>query len=124
MPSRELIERFIATVERGQFVEAMEQFYAPDATAQENNEPPRVGLPALLAHERKSLAMFPTTRGRCLSPVVIDGDRVVIHWRFEFDHPSGAVLSLEELAWQTWRGDRLVSERFFYDPKQMLPPPR
>jgi len=124
MPSRELIERFIATVERGQFIEAMEQFYAPDATAQENNEPPRVGLPALLAHERNSLAKFPTTRGRCLSPVVIDGDRVVIHWCFEFDHPSGAVLRLEELAWQTWRGDRLVSERFFYDPKQMLPPPR
>ena len=124
MPSRELIERFIATVERGQFVEAMEQFYAPDATAQENNEPPRVGLPALLAHERKSLATFPTARGRCLSPVLIDGDRVVIHWCFEFDHPSGAVLRLEELAWQTWRGDRLVSERIFYDPKQMLPPPR
>ena len=124
MSIRERVMEFVARVERQEFLEVMPEFYAADAQAQENNEPPRVGLPALLAHERNSLAKFPTTRGRCLSPVVIDGDRVVIHWRFEFDHPSGAVLSLEELAWQTWRGDRLVSERFFYDPKQMLPPPR
>jgi hypothetical protein len=26
---------------------------------------------------------------------------------------------LEEIAWQTWRGDQLIEERFFYDPKQM-----
>ena len=24
---------------------------------------------------------------------------------------------LEEIAWQTWRGEQLVEERFFYDPE-------
>ncbi|PMW26743.1 polyketide cyclase, partial [Pseudomonas sp. MPR-E5] len=26
---------------------------------------------------------------------------------------------LEEIAWQTWQGDKLIEERFFYDPKQV-----
>jgi hypothetical protein len=26
---------------------------------------------------------------------------------------------MEEMALQTWRGEQLVEERFFYDPKQM-----
>ena len=27
--------------------------------------------------------------------------------------------SFEEVALQTWRGERIVEERFFYDPKQL-----
>jgi hypothetical protein len=26
---------------------------------------------------------------------------------------------LKEIAWQTWHGEQLIEERFFYDPKQM-----
>jgi len=26
---------------------------------------------------------------------------------------------MEEVAWQTWRGEQLIEERFFYDPRQM-----
>ena len=120
MPSREQVEKFVTMVEAGNFVEAMEAFYAPDATAQENGEPPRVGLPALIAHERKTLAAFKQVKARCAG-VVIEGDTVVINWQFAFHHPSGAVLRLDELACQTWRGDKLTSERFFYDPRQLRP---
>ena len=52
MPNREKVEAFIALVEQDKFVEAMQQFYTDDATAQENGEPPRVGLENLIAHER------------------------------------------------------------------------
>jgi len=121
MPTRTSVARFTKMVEDGQFIEAMEKFYAPDATAQENNDPPRVGLPALLAHERKTLATFGRAHARCLDPAVIDGDRVVIHWLFEFHHPSGAVVRLDELAYQRWRGERIVAERFLYDPRQLRP---
>jgi hypothetical protein len=30
---------------------------------------------------------------------------------------------MEELAYQRWEGDRVVEERFFYDPKQLTPIP-
>jgi len=123
MPKREHIEAFVRMVEAGEFVEAMEAYYADDATMQENDEPPRAGLPALIAHERKVLATAGRSQARCLTPPVIDGDTVVLHWEFVFPSPPGATARLEELAFQTWRGDKLVRERFFYDPRQMRPVP-
>ena len=121
MPSREHVERFVKVVEEGHFVEAMEEFYAADASAQENNEPPRTGLAALLDHERATLQRFKRIEARCVRPILVDGDQVVIHWQFVFHHSSGAVIRLDELARQTWHAGKLASERFFYDPGQMRP---
>jgi hypothetical protein len=121
MPNREHVERFVRMVEAGEFVEAMEMYYADDATMQENNEPPRVGLPVLIAHERHNIETHGRAKACCMSLPVIDGDRVVIHWEFVFRSTGGAVVRIEELAQQNWRGDRLVTERFFYDPRQMRP---
>jgi hypothetical protein len=32
---------------------------------------------------------------------------------------DGSSRTLAEIAWQTWRGDRLIEELFFYHPRQM-----
>jgi len=56
MPTQERLADFIATVVRGEHVEAIERFYAPHATMQENNAPPRVGRDVLVAHEAAALA--------------------------------------------------------------------
>ena len=119
MPSREHIAAFVQMVEAGAYIEAMEAFYAADATAQENNAAPRVGLQALLAHERHTLASAGRAKARCLTPPIVDGDSVVLHWEFIFPALNGTTLRLEEIALQTWRGDKMAAERFFYDPRQM-----
>ena len=56
---------------------------------------------------------------RSARPILVDGDHVVINWQFVFHHSSGAVIRLDELARQTWRGDKLARERFYYDADQM-----
>lgn len=122
MPRRQTISDFVDLVTGGQFVEAMERFYAEDATVQENCAPPRVGRKALIEHELATLSAFKGIRGRAVDPPLIDGNRVVIHWQFEFDHPVGGTVRLDELADQRWAGERLKSERFFYDPAQLATP--
>jgi hypothetical protein len=52
MPSRQTVQALIAMVEQGQYVEAIEQFYAPHASMQENSQPPRRGRDVLVAYER------------------------------------------------------------------------
>jgi hypothetical protein len=121
MPTSDRIEELIARVERGEFVEAIEEFYTDDATMQENGEPPRVGRAALVANERLVLAAFEKTRARCLRPVFVHGDDAVLHWLFEFTTADGKAIRLEELAHQRWQGDRIVAERFYYDPGQLRP---
>ncbi len=56
MPALEHIAAFVSMVEDGHYIQAMEAFCADDCTGQENGAPPCVGLPALLAHERHTLA--------------------------------------------------------------------
>lgn len=120
MPSRETLEAFIAAVESNDHVAAIRDFYAEDASMQENlTEPPRRGRETLMAHEQKVLDRAVSVHSRCIRPVLVEGDTVVIHWVFEFEFRDGSKRRIEELAHQTWAGEKVQHERFYYDPAQM-----
>ncbi len=119
MPAAEVLEGFIAAVESNDHAGAIERFYSPEASMQENDLPPRRGRDALVANERKVLARMGSVRSSCVRPVFVNGDHVVIRWVFEFEALDGTHTRIEELAYQRWEGDRVVEEKFFYDPAQV-----
>ena len=119
MPDRHIVEAFAAAVESNDHVGAIERFYAPDASTRENQREPRQGRDVLAARERATLARFAKVDTKRLSPIFISGDHSAIHWRFEFTPANGPSKVMEEIAVQTWRGNELIAERFFYDPAQM-----
>ena len=51
MPTRERIADLITYATTGKVIEAIHEFYALDATMQENQMPPIVGIPQILTHE-------------------------------------------------------------------------
>jgi SnoaL-like domain len=120
MPDRHVVEAFAAAVESNDHVGAIQRFYSPDASTRENQNPPRHGRDMLAAREAAVLASVAGVKTTRLSPIFIDGDRSAIHWRFEFTpKDNGPPKVMEEIALQTWRGNELIEERFFYDPAQM-----
>ncbi|MEO5738822.1 MAG: nuclear transport factor 2 family protein [Variovorax sp.] len=121
MPTSETLELFIARVEANAHDEAVEAFYAPNVSMQENQSEPRIGRDGAVARERAILARAVSIRSQCVRPVLVDGDHVAIHWIFEFEWPDGTVTHMEEIAWQRWEGERLAQETFFYDPAQRVP---
>ena len=121
MPSRARVAAFISMVEQGKYVEAIQEFYAEDASMQANGAPARVGRDKLVAHERGVMASFKRIRTLPVESFLVDGDRAVIRWVFEFTSSDGTSFRLDELAHQRWRGDQIVEERFYYDPAQMRP---
>lgn len=121
MPSPDTLERFIARVESNAHAEAVEEFYTADASMRENLEPPRVGRDLHVANERKVLARARSVQSRCVRPVFVNGDHVVVRWIFRFEWLDGSVTRMEELAWQRWEGERIAEEQFFYDPAQRMP---
>ena len=123
MPSTDTLERFIALVESNAHDRAIEDFYAPHASMQENQAPPRVGRDLLLARERKVMARASTIESRCVHPVFVSSDQVVIRWVFRFVWKDDSVTEMEELACQRWEGEYIVQEQFFYDPAQRTPQP-
>jgi len=119
MPSAQTLDAFIALVERNEHVQAIERFYVPGASMQENDKPPRVGRDTLVESERKALAGMHGLRSTCIRPIFVSGDHVVIRWLFEFRRPDGTAVRLDELAYQRWEGENIAQEKFFYDPAQM-----
>ena len=119
MPDPGILERFVEMVVSGRHDRAIEEFYAEDATMQENLDQPRKGRDGLVARERAVMSAFKSIATRCERPVFVDGDRVVIRWMFEFEKYDGGRIALDELAYQRWDGNRIAEERFYYDPKQL-----
>lgn len=119
MPSRALVEAFVAQVVGGDHVGAIRDWYHHDAWMQENQAPPRKGgREALMGQEAAMLARSENVVTELLGGPVIEGDTVAIRWRFSFRFKDGSALRLEEVAWQAWRGDKIATETFFYDPGQ------
>jgi ketosteroid isomerase-like protein len=119
MPDRNILDDFVAMVVSGHYDEAIERFYTSDASMQENLNPPRAGRAGLVAHERGVMAAFRSIAATCVPPVLVNGDRVVIRWIFEFERHDGGKARMDELAYQRWDGNRIAEERFYYDPKQL-----
>jgi hypothetical protein len=120
MPSRERVEAFVAKVVSNDHVGAIEAFYWLDASMQENGQEPRVGRDGLMAREAEFLARM-KMHTHPPRAVLVDGDEVAIFWVFDITDPAGVTRRREELALQTWRGDRIQIERFFYDPAETKP---
>ena len=119
MPSRERLEEFVEMVVSGRHDRAIEEFYTPTASMQENLDPPRHGRDGLVKRERAVMAAFKSIKTECVRPTFLEGDRSVIRWIFEFEFADGTKRTMDELAYQLWQGDRIAEERFYYDPKQM-----
>ena len=115
MPSRERVQDLVAYVERGQILEAIDEFYADDVVMQDNHNPPTVGKAANREREREFGAMIAEVHENRAAAVLVDGDRAVIHRRFDFTGTDGKRYRFDQLALQTWKNDKIVSERFYYD---------
>lgn len=121
MPTVETLERFIARVEENAHAQACDEFYTANSTMQENQSPPRIGRDAHVAHEHKVMAQAKSVWSKCVRPVFVTGDLVVIRWIFHFDWVDGRTTHMEELAYQRWEGEKIAEETFFYDPVQRVP---
>jgi ketosteroid isomerase-like protein len=118
LPTHEILERFIARVESNEHDKAIAEFYTEDASMQENQAEPRKGRDNLVARERTVLASAKSVTSECVRPVFMDGDRVVIRWKFRFVWLDGSSTEMEEIAYQRWKGNQIAEEQFFYDPAQ------
>ena len=115
MPTRERVMAFVDAVVNGDHVDAISNYYTEDATMQENLSAPRKGRESLMAHESKALSRLSEMRTHPPKAVLIDGDRVAIHWMFDAVSADGSVRRLIEISLQNWIGDRIAAEQFFYD---------
>ena len=96
MPSQDRLNDFIAMVESGDHVKAIEDFYHEDASMQENGEKPRKSRDILVNFEAAALDSLASMITHPAKSVVLDGDNVAIHWTFEQTLPDGRSRTIDE----------------------------
>lgn len=115
-PSTALVRSFIRRVEQRDFVGAIVHFYHEDAEMQENMGPIRKGREALLANEMDVLIRYGKIPGCRAESFAINGRKVFINWVIDVNVPGIGRRTLNEVAMQDWEADRIIRERFYYDP--------
>ena len=104
----------ISLVEKGQMLEAMNRYYAENVAMQENVSPPSVGFAENYAREEAFYGSLQALNFNLVS-VVVEGDRAVINWVFDYTTAEGTSYRMDEIAIQTWRDGKIVHERYIYD---------
>jgi hypothetical protein len=121
MPNNETLNRFVAQVEANNHVEAVEEFYTENSSVRENQGETRTGRDAHVANEHRFLARLKSLTSKCVRPYFVNGDFVVIRWSFGLEFHDGTIVSMDELTYQRWEGERIADETFFFDPAQRTP---
>lgn len=116
MVARSRIDSLIQYTIENRLIEALNEFYHPHTVMQENCQAPRVGLATSIARQQAAQNMTAKIHEVKAVSVVHEGDRVAIEWHADWTLHNGARVKIEEIALQLWDGDRIVHERFFYDP--------
>jgi ketosteroid isomerase-like protein len=114
MSIKQQVLALIELVENGRMLEAMATYYADDVAMQENVSPPTVGYTANYAREAAFYGSLLALKFTLVS-VVVEDDRAVINWIFDYTTADGQKYRMDEIAVQTWRDDKIVHERYIYD---------
>jgi ketosteroid isomerase-like protein len=95
-------------------LEALTTYYAEDVAMQVNPSPPTVGF---AANYEREVAFYGSLRSATFRLVsfVVEGDRAMINWIFDYTTADGQPYRMDEVAVQTWRNGKIVRERYVYD---------
>lgn len=120
MSIRNSVNELVSMVEQGQILEAYEKFYAENVAMRENTGAPVIGKDANREREIATLSTVRDVHENRADFVVVDGDRAVIGWKFEFTNTEGVRLRLDQIAVQQWENGQIIDERFVYDTASVL----
>jgi hypothetical protein len=103
-------------INEGKIIEAMNEFYSPLISMQENNEQPTIGLEANIAREKEFLSVVKEWKWtKWTATAVNEADGVsILEYAFEFVNTDDQTVVYEQATVQRWVEGKIVSERFYH----------
>ena len=123
MDLHERHNQVIEYLNQGKFAEGIEEFYADDVTAQENNHPPAQGKSALAANEREFLKKVTNYHGIDVLATAIDdqgdGNGTVFYEAvMKWEQADKGNVEVEQTVVERWQDGKIQHIRFYgnFDP--------
>ena len=118
MNLKELHGQVIDYLKQGKFVEGIENFYADDATAQENNKEPSRGRENMAAGEREFLKKVTNYHGIDVLASAIDdrgnGNGTVFYEAvMKWDQSDKGHVEVEQTVVESWKDGKIQNIRFY-----------
>lgn len=111
----EKITKYKALMEKGAFLQVIDQFYHEDIKQKENNEPSVKGRTTLRDMEVKNLNGVHSVELEIISMVVDENQQKVMgEMNIRFHSKKHGWKKLEEAFVQQWEGGKIINQRFYY----------
>lgn len=115
MSTEKLVYDLQEHIKQGKIIEAMEKFYDPEVSMQENANPPTKGRAPNIEREKQFLAQVKTWKGYSVNAIAVAGHTAFVEAVMEFENTAGQNVRLEQVSVQRWKNGSIVHERFYYD---------
>jgi len=119
-PTEELAKRIVAAMD-DEFSLDLGKFYTEDAVSEEPAGGTTTGLQSLRSKLAGWLAGLRSAKWKARN-VFVSGKAICIEWDADIVMKDGRNVKLREIAVHEVRGDKIFAERFYYDPRGLMPP--
>jgi len=119
-PTEELAKRIVAAME-DEFNIDLGKLYTEDAVSEEPAGGTVTGLQSLRSKLAGWLAGLRTASWKARH-VFVSGKTIAIEWEADITFKDGRQMKLVEIAIHEVRGDKIFAERYYYDPRALMPP--
>jgi limonene-1,2-epoxide hydrolase len=119
-PSEELAKRILAAMD-DEFNVDLGKLYTEDAVSEEPAGGTVTGLQSLRSKLAGWLAGLRSAKWKARH-VFVSGKTICIEWEADIVFKDGRQMKLTEVAIHEVRGDKIFAERYYYDPRALMPP--
>jgi len=119
-PAEELARRIVAAMD-DEFNIDLGKLYTEDAVSEEPAGGTVTGLQSLRSKLAGWLAGLRSAKWKARH-VFVSGKTICIEWEADIVFKDGRQMKLTEVAIHEVRGDKICAERYYYDPRALMPP--
>lgn len=115
MAIKDNISDLNALILSGKAMDGFEKYYDENVSMQENENPPFVGKALNRKREQDFFASIEQFYGAEVKAVAIGENVSMVEWVMDLKIKGMSRTNMTQVAVQTWKNDKIISEKFYYD---------
>ncbi len=116
----ENVHNLAEMISHGKLMEAFEEYYADNVSMQENEGDIRTGKDANRAAEKAFVGGITKINEINMLTIAVGDNVSVLEYHFDVEHKDYGRINKNQVAIQIWQNNKIISEKFYYDPMAKL----